>query len=247
MASKLDHDKPLPTLPKKLGAPKLTTLSVEARNHTQKFILRALEEESSAIADNDWDHENDAWVSAILDALDSLGDGIANGGWIGGTNRSRRASIQRKLTPREVKEGTTTPDTVAEPKNVALLETSEHTSDHPPPKPPAGTAMEQILHWISKALPPSPKPYPKHILLTVASHGHVLDGVSDFEFVPPAAGCSFSPSRFMLPNSTPSSAHTEREEGIVLYGLDEWDGQFSLYHPDCLEILTLHLSWSGLF
>ena len=226
MASKPDHDKPLPTIPKWHDAPKLTTLSVEARNHTRRFILRALEEESSIIAGNDWNHEEDAWTNGILDALDSLGDGIANDGWIVGANRSRRASIQRKLILTDSKEGTTTADAVIEPKSVAAPDIPEHTVDLPPPKPPPGTAMEQISHWLSKTFPPSPKPYAKHLLLTVTAYGHVSDNVSDFEFVPPAVGCVFSSSRFMLPHPLSSPKHPEREEGNILYGLDEWDGQF---------------------
>jgi len=227
MASKPDPDKPLPTLPKRHDGPKLTTLSVEARNHTRRFILHALEEEHSAIAGNDWNHEKDAWANGVLDALDSLGDGIANGGWIVGANRSRRASIQRKLALRDTKEGTTTTDAVTEPKSIAVSDAPEHTADLPPPKPLAGTAMEQISLWVSKALPPSPRPYAKHILFTVTAHGHVPDNVSDFEFVPSAVGCAFYSSRFMLPHPVSSSKHAEHEEGIILYGLDEWDGQFS--------------------
>jgi hypothetical protein len=227
MASQPDHEKPLPTLPKKYDAPKLTTLSLEARNHTRRFILRALEEEQSTIAGNDWDHENETWANAILDGLDSLGDGIAHGGWIVGVNRSRRASIQRKLTLRDIKDGTTTTGAVAEPKSVALPDVPEHPADPPPPKPSVDAAMEQISLWISKPLPPSPKPYPKHILLTIASYGHVPDSVSDFEFIPSAVGCVFSPSRFMLPNAASSSVQASRQEGIILYGLDEWDSQFS--------------------
>jgi len=227
MASKPDQDKPLPTIPKRHDGPKLTALSVEARNHTRRFILRALEEENLAIAGNDWSHEKDAWADGVLDALDSLGDGIANGGWIVGVNRSRRASIQRKLALRDTKEGTTTADTVTEPKSIAVSDVPEHTADLPPPKPPASTAMEQISLWVSKALPPSPKPYAKHILLTVAAYGHSPDKVSDFEFVPSAVGCAFSLSRFMLPHLVSSSKRVEHEEGIILYGLDEWDGQFS--------------------
>jgi len=231
MASKPDHDKPLPTLPMRHDAPKLTTLSVEARNHARRFILRALEEESSVIAGNDWNHEKDAWTNGILDALDSLGDGIANDGWIVGTNRSRRASVHRKLILRDTKEGTTTADAVTEPKSVAVSDIPEHTVDLPPPKPPPGTAMEQISLWLSKALPPSPKPYAKHLLLTVTAYGQVSDNVSDFEFVPPAVGCVFSSSRFMLPHPAPSPKQPDCEEGNILYGLDEWDGQFCSSEP----------------
>ena len=226
MASKSDHEKPLPTLPKRHDIPKLTTFSIEARNHTRRIILRALEEESSAIPENDWNHERDAWTDGILDALDSLGDGIANGGWIVGANRSRRASIQRKLILRDTKEGTTTADAVTEPKSIAVSDVPEHPADLPPPKPPTSTAMEQISLWLSKALPPSPKPYAKHLLLTVTAHGHVPDNVSDFEIVPSAIGCTFSSSRFMLPSPTSSSKRAEHEEGIILYGFNEWDGQF---------------------
>jgi len=226
MASKLDHDKPLPTLPKRHDAPKLTTLSVEARNHTRRFVLRALEEVASAIPESDWNHDKEAWTDGIFDALDSLGDAVANGGWIVGTNRSRRASIQRKLALRDAKEGTTTADAVTEPKSIAATDVSEHAADIPPPKPPTGAAMEQISLWLSKAIPPSPKPHAKHILLTVTAFGHLPD-VSDFEFVPSAVGCTFFPSRFMIPHPVSSSKHAEHEEGIILYGLDEWDGQSS--------------------
>lgn len=228
MASKPDNEKPLPTLPKKHETPKLTTLSVEARNHARRFIIRALEEESTAIAGNDWNHEKDAWADGILDALDSLGDGVANGGWIVGANRSRRASTQRKLALRDTKQTTTTTEAVAEHKSIAIAEVPEHTTDLPPPKSPAGTAMEQISLWMSKDSPPSPKPYAKHILLTVAAYGHVPDNVYDFEFVPSALGCAFLPSRFTLPHSASSSKQAEHGEGNVLYGLDEWDGQFGL-------------------
>ena len=225
MASKLDHDKPLPILPKKHNTPRLTTLSVEARNHTRKFILRALDEESLAAAGNDWDHDNEAWANGISDALDSLGDSIADGGWIAGANRSRRALIQRKLALRNIRQGSTTTDAVADPKSVALSNISEHTAEYPPPPPePPATAMEEILLRLSKALPPSPKPYAKHILLTVAAYGHAPDNAPGFETIPSSVGCVFSPSRFMLPCTT------SREEGIVLYGLDEWDGQFSSSH-----------------
>ena len=234
MASKPDHEKPLPVLPKRHDASKLTTLSVEARSHTRRIILRALEEESSAIPRNDWNHERDAWADRILDALDSLGDGIADGGWIVGASRSRRASIQRKLIPRDNREGTTTADAVTEPKSIAVSDLPEHAVDLPPPKLPASTAMDQISLWLSKALPPSPKPYAKHLLLTVTAYGHVPDNVSDFELVPSAVGCAFFSSRFMLPHLTSSSKHIEPEEGIILYGLDEWDGQFGSSRFDSL-------------
>ena len=219
MASIPDHDKPLPTLPKRYSdSPRLATLSVEARTHTRRFILRALEEESSAIPDCDWDHDNETWANGILDALDSLGDGLTQGGWIVGANRSRRASTQRKLNLRDIREGTTTSEAVTEPKTIAISDAPESPPDCPQPKSPNSTAMEQISLWISKHLPPSPKPYPKHLLLTVAPYGHVSESVSDFEFIPSAVGCVFSTSRFMLPRG--------HEEGIILYGLDEWDGQF---------------------
>ena len=237
MASKPDHEKPLPTPPKKHDAPKLTTLSVEARNHTRKFIIRSLEEESSVIAGGDWNHDKDAWTDGILDALDSLGDGVTNGGWIVGANRARRARIQRKLALRDAKEGPSTTDTVAEPKNIS--DVSEHNTDPPPPKPPAGTVMEQISLWVSKALPPSPKPYAKHLLLTVSAYGHVPDNVSDFEFVPSTAGCAFFPSRFVLPHPASSSKHAEYEEGFILYGFNEWDGQFSSSQVDSPSNLSL--------
>ena len=226
MASKSDHDKPLPTVPKRYDAPKLTTLSVEARNHIRRFILHALEEESSSVAGNDRNYEKETWANAILDALDSLGDGIAGGGWIVGANRSRRASIQRKLILRDTEEGTTTTDAVTEPKSIAASDVPKHTPDPPPRKPPDSTVMEQISLWLSKPLPPSPKPYAKHILLTVSGWGHAPENVSEFELVLPAIGCVFSSSRFVLPNPMPSSKHAGYEEGIILYGLNEWDGQF---------------------
>ena len=225
MASKPDHEKPLPVLPQKHDAPQLTTLSVEARNHTRRFVIRALEEESTEIAGRDWNHEKDAWANGILDALDSLGDSIANGGWIVGANRSRRASIQRKLALRDTKEGTTAADAITESKSITVADVPVHTVDLPPPNPPAGTTMEQISLWVSKALTPSPRPYPKHILLTVTAYGHASENISDFEFVPSTVGCAFSASRFVLPHTISSPKCAEREEGIILYGLNEWDGQ----------------------
>lgn len=233
MASKPDHDKPLPTLPKRYDGPKLTTLSVEARNHTRKLILRALEEESSTIASTDWDHDNETWTDGILNALESLGDAIAHGGWIVGANRSRRALIRRKLALKDVKGGPAATNGAAEHTSAAPPDVSQHATDPPPSnKPPATTAMEQLSLWVSKDLPPSPKPYAKHILLTVAGHGHVPDNASDFEFIPSTAGCVFLPSQFMLPPSASSANHAS-QGGIILYGLDEWDGQSCShqFHP----------------
>ena len=57
----------------------------------------------------------------------------------------------------------------------------------------------------STLLPPSPKPYAKHLLLTITAHGHVLDNISNFEFIPPAIGQSTEDSTPETPCHQPAS------------------------------------------
>ena len=121
-----------------------------------------------------------------------------------GANRSRRAFVQRKLILRDI------------PRKGL-----------PPPMLFRSLRVSQLPAYLLKALLPSPKTYAKHILLTVSGGGRALDNVSGSQLVPPAIGCVFSSSRFIPPRPVPSSEHTDHEEEIILYGLNEWDGRFS--------------------
>ena len=100
--------------------------------------------------------------------------------------------------------------------SIAVADVSERAVDIPPPKPPAGTTMEQTSLWVLKALLPSPNPYAKHTLLTTTALGHTPGNVTNSEFVHSAVGCTFLPSQF-----TPST----REE---VYCMGWMSGMVSL-------------------
>lgn len=227
-------DKPLPIIPKpQENSYRLTTtLSVESRNHARQFILRALEEENAVIARNDWDSEKDSWATGLLDALDVLGEHMANGGWLAGIRRSRKAGILRKTSVNERKNQPPTqddPEMDAESPADASNESSSQSI-------PSEQALTQLRVLLSKLTLPSPKPAAKHMLLTTGAFGTrnaIPIEDTGFDLIPSSVGCVFTPNFFLMPWSSGTSTGKDVASGVVLFGLEEWDGK--ICRLSCLE------------
>ena len=226
MATKNNVNKPLPIPPRQPDSSfrLTTTLSIEARDHARRFILHAFEEESSTIARDDWEAEKECWVSGFLDAMDALGESIAVGGWLAGVRRSRKMATLHRTCDKTPKSGSLVNRLDADVQGGSSQNSSE-------PSDKGGTtprgALEQLRHLLSKPTVPTPKPSNKHMLLTTGGFGakHAIPNEDmGFDLIPSKIGCMFTPNVFLLPWSEESSPVQDVNAGVVLYGLDEWDG-----------------------
>jgi 1-phosphatidylinositol-3-phosphate 5-kinase len=245
--------KPLPAVPRpRLNSQNLTTLSIDSQDHLTTLIRRLLSElEGVASSDN----IKEAWVESINVGLVELGNSMSRGGWLAGLKRKRRVQKAKRerdviefkmLKAKETKEreemGKLKGKAKGNAPNVdATLKPSsewtklEFTSPFEKCQLPhdrrtdKSLALEQIRHITELPTVPAPNPFPKHLLLTVAPPGSrvaVPAEDSGFDLVPANISCVFSSGVYSLPDDPTHEARG----GVVLYGLEEWDGLFCHTH-----------------
>ena len=234
----MDEIKPLPDLP---PLAHLATLSNDARNHRSRFIRHILSE----IDDPGLDKRLTDWTRAIEDALDDLGQYISREEWLAGFRRkqdtARQAPNRHGAPPglmkdkSEGKEGHHRPllDTAASASWTTIsshsVRGSSSSSDGASSSP--GSEKDEKTHVLIQmqklaSLPdlPSPNPIINHLVLCAAPVGTHVSGVSEagaLRSPGPQVGCVFTPSVFSNTDTPPSAA-------TILYGLDDWEGEWFL-------------------
>lgn len=237
-------DKPLPTPPtRQLSGnwKELARLSVESRAHLRLFIRHALAEENVESASS--------WAKGIELALYELCDAMVRGAWLAGLKAARKAEQNRRWLEekeeRETKQG----------GGYATVKGSEKWKEKTPKlascegrnqPPDVGELSEDerrcmALAQISKAITttktPSPRTKPSHLLLTLSPRNAILPHGHDIQAT--KTMCLFTVDKYMLP-STDDCKHGTG--GIVLYGLDEWDGELVTLlqheHDESIAILS---------
>lgn len=143
----------------------------------------------------------DGWVHAIEEALDDLSLCIARGEWLAGVRRRRESKQRMRLS-------------------VAQENSAQSIQETPASIP---KALQRLREHISQSTVPSPENLPFHILLCLAPCGVRVHLPSD-DPASTSIGCSFASAKFLLPPDTDA----EHIETSILYGLHEWDGEFSL-------------------
>lgn len=224
-------DKPLPTPPTSRPSGRdLARLSVESRAHLRLFIKHALAEENVEGASS--------WAKPLELALRELCDAMVRGAWLVGLKEARKAEQNRRWLEekeeRERKQGET--DTTAKEGDKAkgrgrdkdkgcyegvwtqTPDASERFHDERTRR-----ALVQISRSMSEANTPRTGLVPAHLLITLSPKNAILpprDNV--FDEVPSNKMCLFTADKYLLPSA---EEWKRGAGGIVLYGLDEWDGK----------------------
>lgn len=83
--------------------------------------------------------------------------------------------------------------------------------------------LSQLRDVVWRVAQPQPKPSAKHLLLTVDAFGAPAQASEDpeYHFVGANARCIFTSNKFALPDPEAQ----EDPQHIILYGVDEWDGE----------------------
>lgn len=247
-------DKPLPSVPEPKPAPgskhtqssaSLATLSVEVHAHLRKFVLHAVSEEADVIPEPDWED----WTSAIEGALGQLGERIALGGWLVGLRRARTRKTQNR--EREQAKRTKSAETVASRREELARTLKAKISDESyfsvgrltgrsvatvasqpiavlelPSPIPTKESLQSLRDLASRPSAPAPKPTAKHLLLTVSPlHSTPPDG-AHYDLPRSRVYCVFIAGVFAVPEDMTSEGD---EHGLILYGLDTWDGKHVIY------------------
>jgi len=244
----MDERKPLPDLPPHAH---LATLSNEARHHRTRFIRHILSE----LDDPGLDRRLSDWTRAIEDALDDLGQYIGREEWLAGFRRRKETTRQapnRHAAPpglkSEGKEGhhhhnhhpllKGNSDTAASASWTTISSHSARGSSSDGASSNPGSEKDEKTHVLTQmqklaSLPdlPSPNPIINHLVLCAAPVGTHVSGVSEggaLRSPGPQVGCVFTPSVFSNADAPPSAA-------TILYGLDDWEGEwFLLFFAQCL-------------
>jgi len=225
--------KPLPDIPE---LSRLTSLSVDARDHLAKFLRYLLAEEGQSSFS---DSQREVWALALEGAHNEIGDCIGTAEWfVGAKNRSRwRKSRKDEQESVKLDKGGAKS---AKGKNglAGKAQTQAGTSERKKQEMSQshsstrstrtgntvdnqGSTLDQLRVLVSKATPvPYPSPPAAHLLLSVAPRENQTPTEdSGFDIVPVNPGCVFKANAFLLPD-----ASSEEQGKSVLYGLDEWDG-----------------------
>ena len=247
-------DKPLPELPHKTHRShkhpqpntNWATLSVDAQEHLHKFILHALEESDDAVPQDEWEE----WATGVEHALRDLGERISLGGWLVGIRRAKMLRIREKaerLMAKKVQGSDTVisrkddgPSSVRgkgsqpngnEPGYFTLGRYNGKSAGQASQTSEAEPSFKETLQSLrtqatTLRASPGPKPTAKHLLLTVAPPGRMpvtdQSDAEEYEFPRSQFTCSFFPGVFAMPQAGDSE---EDEHGVILYGLDTWDGE----------------------
>lgn len=217
-------DKPLPNIPLPLppkqarAAQTLARLTIESHAHLRRLIAHALREELDA-AEGKEVFQPDVWVDAITSGLQEFGDRMASGGWVAGLKRARLRAQSSLLGP-----SSSTSDRKGKGKARAVGvsdsrvgEKPEFTSQIASPPPQyrdPETTLHSLKEFIAQPVLPAPKPTAKHLLVTVHPLARPEAHPQDHH-----VECTFSAGEFSIPSSLAAES-----EGIVLFGLDGWDG-----------------------
>jgi 1-phosphatidylinositol-3-phosphate 5-kinase len=166
-----------------------------------------------------------------------LGESISRGGWLTGLKRGRKAQKLRREakqteSDKEKAKAKKEQEDLGKGKNKKkgaqdeLLERPESDTRGLSQSPQSrntysGLALSQIRELVGRPMVPTPKPSAKHMLLAVVPFGSRIalpQGYSGFDLISTGVGCIFASEVFTLPDAQPA-------ESVVLYGLDEWDGE----------------------
>lgn len=245
-------EKPLPDIPQtSTSRPRdaqitnPATLTVEAREHLQEFVLRAIKDEGAAGSTADGAEE---WTNALESALGVLGERIAMGGWLAGSRRAR--AIRREVEERKRERERDAGNVKKEGTEASTLRTDESKAkatstgvqdivcrqDHrylsigrhdgcncQRPERSWRADFQSLEEAISRQVALPPKPTAKHLLLTVSPFGALQPQSSNdlgYEFVPSTVQCTFTASAFALPQEPYSESDVR---GAIICGLDSWD------------------------
>ncbi|PIL34683.1 hypothetical protein GSI_03463 [Ganoderma sinense ZZ0214-1] len=223
-----EMEKPLPDLPtaaSRRRTPSNLTLTVDARAHLHRFLLHTLGEESEL-------REKDNWAERLGTALNDLGAGVENGGWLAGLRRARyvrKRHHDEEEKRRAEEDGRKDKEEEERARNRTAKGRSKLkevvVEDEPVDDGPSGellaASLEQLREAALRPVVPSAKPSMKHLFLSVS--GPPSEPVEDMGFKlirTTTLHCSFNPGEFALPKS---ASGEDVREPVVLYGLHEWD------------------------
>ncbi|KAG6914163.1 hypothetical protein DXG01_002001 [Tephrocybe rancida] len=190
--------KPLPALPVPAA------LSLDARQHRSQLIRNFLSE----IHDPSIESRRDAWLSALVEALDELGKNLSQGKWLEGVRRLKEQRREIQKRERDTKRELRRQETVkAKKRGKAKEEDAEALK--------GGESGETS----SVELPPVPATLPaagvKHLCLCMAPPGSRVPLPSEdsgFDMVPSNIGCSFKPGTYALQDAeTPTILFSSKE------------------------------------
>ena len=239
-SSSTANDKPLPSPPVDPPTPKqLTSLSVESRAHLRLFVKHALAEENVEGAA--------AWLKGLELGLREMCDAMARGAWLAGIKGARKAQHlrrwreERQRKQRECEKGDLTKTgeksrskDYKEKENVKVEGLAPTNAKNTPQtfidaehsqESRRRLALTQLSSISSSPKTPSPGHFPSHLLLTLSPKNATLPPQDiELDIVPSNKMCIFTANKFMLPSADDWKRGTG---GIVLYGLDEWDGEFT--------------------
>ncbi|KAI1793643.1 hypothetical protein LXA43DRAFT_198769 [Ganoderma leucocontextum] len=226
-----EMEKPLPDLPAgNVAASRRRSnlaLTVEARAHLHRFVLRALEEESDV-------RDKGMWAERVGAALNELGAAVEHGGWLAGLRRARyvRKRLHDEEEKRRVEEHTRKDKEEEErardrtAKRRSKLKEAVTVEDEPVDDEPnveaLVTSLEQLREAALRPAVSTAKPSLKHLVLMVS--GVPSSEPSEdmgFKLIRSTTlHCSFNPGEFAFPKTVSGEDVTEP---VVLYGLHEWD------------------------
>ena len=245
--------KPLPAIPEAPVTSPYAVLTIEARAHLSKFIRHILaEDEQTSILDP----QRDAWARVLEGALDELSESISKGDCLSRLKRARELMDSRRDSVK-ASQGTEADKSSLASANGSKRrghsvddKHSEHTGDshlastHSTKS--AGSAdrtlaLDQLRILLSQpasdsAAESSNHPA-SHLLLSVAAF-KIASARDDngVHVIAANPGCTFEAGKFILP-----SANTDESvgDGVVLFGIDEWDGQHPHWSLPSFSLLTL--------